>query len=60
MDAYHEANRRGWDAVSPGWQSMVDARVDWRRSTEDPAVAFDTRERRFLGEDGRTGGLCAG
>ena len=50
MNEFHVANRRGWDAVSPGWQSMVDARVDWRRSAEDPHIAFDPRELEFLGE----------
>ena len=44
MNPMHEANRRGWDAVSAYWQATVEREVDWRRCPADPAVA--------LGEEG--------
>ncbi len=50
MNPMHEANRRGWDAVSPQWQARVDAQVDWRRCPEDPGTALDGRELAHLGE----------
>ena len=50
MNRMHEANRRGWDAVSPGWQAAVEQRVDWRRSAEDPTVVLDRRELDLLGQ----------
>ena len=46
----HEANRRGWDAVSPGWQAMIDERYDWRGCPKDPTIALDSRELELLGE----------
>ena len=49
MNRKHDANRRGWDAVSPGWQARVEERVDWRRSAEDPTVVLDRRELDLLG-----------
>jgi SAM-dependent methyltransferase len=52
MDAnpMHEANRRGWDAVSPSWQAMIDQRYDWRGCPKDPTIALDSRELELLGE----------
>ena len=44
MNTMHEANRKGWDAVSPDWQAMIEDRVDWRRCPEDPTIALDSRE----------------
>ena len=46
----HESNRRGWDAASPGWQAMIDERVDWRGCATDPAIALDRKEIEFLGD----------
>ena len=48
--AIHEANRRGWDAVSPGWQAMIDERADWRGCASDPAIALDRKEIELLGD----------
>ena len=50
MDPMHEANRKGWDAVSPQWQATIEERIDWRRCTEDPGIALDSRELALMGE----------
>ena len=50
MNTMHEANRRGWDAASAGWQAMIEQHVDWRRCPADPTVALDSRELDLLGE----------
>ena len=50
MNAMHQANRRGWDAVSPKWQAMMEERVDWRRCAEDPTIALHGRELALLGQ----------
>jgi SAM-dependent methyltransferase len=50
MNEMHEANRKGWDAVSPGWQRGIDRRKDWRRYPEDPSLAFTPRELEHLSE----------
>ena len=50
MNRMHEANRRGWDAVSAGWQAAVERHVDWRRCPEDPTIALDKRELDLLGK----------
>ena len=50
MNEMHEANRKGWDAVSPGWQRGIDRRKHWRKYPEDPSLAFSTRELAHLSE----------
>lgn len=50
MNRMHEANRRGWEAVSAGWQAAVKRHVDWRRCPEDPTIALDKRELDLLGK----------
>ncbi len=49
MNQFHEANRKGWDAASPGWQAKVEARGEWRRAVIDPRIAFDQSELNHLG-----------
>lgn len=46
----HEANRRGWDAVSAQWQAGIDARVDWRGIPGDIRIALDDVELKYLGD----------
>ncbi len=46
----HEANRRGWDAVSAGWQAEIDARVDWRSIPGNIRLVLDDVELKFLGD----------
>ena len=46
----HEANRRGWDAVSAGWQAEIDARVDWRSIPANIRLVLDDIELRYLGD----------
>ncbi|MXZ74771.1 MAG: class I SAM-dependent methyltransferase [Gemmatimonadetes bacterium] len=46
----HEANRRGWDAVSAQWQAGIDARVDWRNIPDDIRIALDDVELKYLGD----------
>ena len=46
----HEANRRGWDAVSAGWQAEVDARVDWRSIPDNIHLVLDDVELKYLGD----------
>lgn len=50
MNPMHEANRRGWDAASAGWQATVERNVDWRRCPADPAVALVEEELELLGD----------
>ena len=50
MNPMHEANRRGWDAVSAGWQAAVERDSDWRRAPADPTVALDEDELDLLGD----------
>ena len=50
MNTMHEANRKGWDAVSARWQAAVERHVDWRRCPEDPTIALDDRELDLLGK----------
>lgn len=40
----HEANRRGWDAASAGWQAEIDARMDWRSIPDNIHLAMDDIE----------------
>ena len=46
----HEANRRGWDAVSAQWQAGIDARVNWRNIPDDIRIALDDVELKYLGD----------
>lgn len=46
----HEANRRGWDATSGGWQAEIDARVDWRSIPDNIHLALDDVELKYLGD----------
>ena len=46
----HEANRRGWDAASAGWQAEIDARVDWRSVPDNIHLALDDVELKHLGD----------
>lgn len=46
----HEANRRGWDAASAGWQAEIDARVDWRSIPADIQLVLDDVELKYLGD----------
>ena len=46
----HEANRRGWDAVSAGWQAEIDARVDWRSIPDNIHLVLDDVELKYLGD----------
>jgi len=48
MNELHEANRRGWDAVSPGWQRSIDETRDWRNYPLNPSMAFSPQELPFL------------
>jgi len=50
MNEFHEANRKGWDAASPGWQAQVEAQGAWRRVSLDPTVVFDRLELDYLGD----------
>ena len=49
MNRMHEANRTGWDAVSPVWQARIEQRGKWRRCHLDPALVLDSREIAHLG-----------
>ena len=44
----HEANRKGWDAVSPHWQAMIEERVDWRKCPTDPTIVLSRQELEHL------------
>ena len=46
----HEANRRGWDAASAGWQAEIDARVDWRSIPDNIHLVLDEVELKYLGD----------
>lgn len=47
---WHEANRRGWDAVSPGWQEGIDGMGLWRRSHLEPESVLRPEEMAYLGD----------
>ncbi len=47
---WHEANRRGWDAVSPGWQEGIDAQGIWRRCHIEPGLILLPEELARLGD----------
>ena len=46
----HEANRRGWDAVSAKWQAEIEARVDWRSIPDNIHLVLDDVELKYLGD----------
>ena len=46
----HEANRRGWDALSAQWQAEIDARVDWRSIPDNIQLVLDDVELKYLGD----------
>lgn len=48
MNAIHEANRKGWDAISASWQARVEAAGLWRRCPEQPMLALHEREMAWL------------
>ena len=48
MNQFHEANRRGWDAVSAMWQAKVEIEGKWRRCHQEPQLALAGEELRFL------------
>lgn len=50
MNEIHEANRRGWDAASPGWQAMIDRVGVWRRCHLEPGLVLSPEELRHLGD----------
>jgi ubiquinone/menaquinone biosynthesis C-methylase UbiE len=47
---WHEANRRGWEAVSPGWQAGIDAQGLWRRCPSEPELVLRPEELAVLGD----------
>jgi len=47
---WHEANRRGWDAVSPGWQEGIDGTGIWRRCHLEPELVLRPQEMAHLGD----------
>lgn len=49
-NAWHEANRRGWDAVSPEWQAGIDAMGNWRRCHLEPGLCLRQEEMKILGD----------
>ena len=49
-NSMHEANRRGWDAISAQWQAGIDARVDWRSIPDNPGLVLDGVELKYLGD----------
>ncbi|MDP6505950.1 MAG: class I SAM-dependent methyltransferase [Planctomycetota bacterium] len=48
MSKYHEANRKGWDAVSPGWQAKVERNKDWSSAPHKPENFLNPIEMKFL------------
>jgi len=48
MNDIHEANRRGWDAISASWQAKVDAAGIWRRCHIEPELVFAEEEMAWL------------
>ena len=46
----HEANRRGWDALSAQWQAEIDARVDWLSIPDNIHLVLDDVELKYLGD----------
>ncbi|HOQ27944.1 MAG TPA: hypothetical protein PLH36_04310, partial [Armatimonadota bacterium] len=50
MNKYHEANRKGWDAVSPIWQAGIEQHGVWHRCHREPELVLRPEERRYLGD----------
>ena len=48
MNEMHEANRKGWDAVSPYWQRKIDADGDWNKCHVEPERIFAPQELELL------------
>lgn len=49
MNEKHEANRRRWNAASPGYASMGDLQGSWRKVATQPGWAFLPQELALLG-----------
>jgi SAM-dependent methyltransferase len=47
-NAWHEANRRGWDAVSPHWQQSDVIENQWRRCPAEPGLVLCPQELEYL------------
>jgi SAM-dependent methyltransferase len=47
-NAWHEANRRGWDAVSPHWQQADVIESQWRRCPGEPELVLHPEELEYL------------
>ncbi len=45
---FHEANRRGWDAISPTWQAGIDAMGLWQRCSTEPELVLRPEELAWL------------
>jgi ubiquinone/menaquinone biosynthesis C-methylase UbiE len=50
MNELHEANRRGWDAISARWQSRIGEKGVWRRCHRHPELVFSHHELAWLQE----------
>lgn len=50
MNPIHEANRRGWNAASRGWQAMIDTRGEWRLCHKQPELIFTREELSWLND----------
>lgn len=48
MNELHEANRKGWNAVSAADRADYRAEVDWRECHKDPAIALCGQELEWL------------
>lgn len=49
MNAKHEANRRRWNAASPGYAAMGERSGSWRKVATEPGWAFQPQELALLG-----------
>ncbi len=50
MNDYHEANRKGWEAISPHWQAGIDRRGVWPHVSRDSGLVLDARELEHIGD----------
>src|SRR5215212_6622845 len=41
MNAYHEANRRHWDAAASAWRELRERDGLWKRCASEPELAFE-------------------
>jgi len=41
MNAYHEANRRHWDAAAAAWRELRERDGLWKRCASEPELAFE-------------------